>query len=338
MKLSLALLSIPCMAAGLSASAEDVARLAFDSFKDKYNKEYKSENEEAKRFEAFKASLDRVAASGNPTHGITKFSDLTPEEFKATYLSSRPLQKSNPPMAEWDGECTACKRFPELRNLKNATSWDWTTKGAVTKVKNQGQCGSCWSFGTTGDIEGTWFLAGHSLTSLSEQELVSCDKTDDGCGGGLQEQAFAWVIKQGGLTTEENYPYTAGSGRAGSCEEAKTKPIAASIKTWYQVSKNAEGESKIESQLPSVGPITIGINATPMQDYKGGIDNPKFCSGLELDHAVLIVGFGTENGVDYWKIKNSWAADWGEEGYYRIVRGENKCGLANDAVHSVVGK
>ena len=195
---------------------------------------------------------------------------------------------------------------------------------------------SCWSFGTTGDIEGTWFLAGNKLTSLSEQELVSCDKTDAGCGGGLQETAFAWVIKKGGLTGEADYPYVSGGGNVPTCKTHKESLVKAKISSWYRVSGSAAGESAIEEQLAKVGPITIGINATPMQDYTGGIDDPKNCDPQSLDHAVLIVGYGEEKGTKYWKIKNSWATSWGEKGYYRIVRGQDKCGLANDAVHSRV--
>mmetsp|Transcript_30214 Transcript_30214/g.42107 ORF Transcript_30214/g.42107 Transcript_30214/m.42107 type:complete len:241 (-) Transcript_30214:182-904(-) len=237
----------------------------------------------------------------------------------------------------WEYECLACKHFGMEWNLTERDSLDWTIKGAVTPVKDQGQCGSCWSFGTTGDIEGVHFLATGKLVSLSEQELVSCDDggEDEGCNGGLQEDAFEFVIKQGGLVTEEEYPYTSGGGRTGRCDKSKEKQkIGASISGWSQVSDNAKGENKILKALIASGPITIGINATPMQDYDSGIDNPRRCSGQMLDHAVLIVGYGTEDGVDYWKIKNSWNTDWGEDGYYRIVRGVNKCGLANDAVHS----
>ena len=156
----------------------------------------------------FGAALAENAA--NPEHatqGVTKFFDLTAAEFASTYLTRKP--SSNVTLKAWDGECTACVRFPEQAKLvaDPPTEFDWTTKGAVTAVKDQGQCGSCWSFGTTGDIEGVTFLAGKPLVPLSEQELVSCDtkSQDKGCGGGLQEVAFEYVIKNG-LTTEANYP------------------------------------------------------------------------------------------------------------------------------------
>jgi hypothetical protein len=312
----------------------DVVPAAFDAWKVRFQKEYTAE-EHPRRLAAFRASIARVRESENSAHGLTKFSDLTPEEFSARYLR-RAAKETEADAPEWDGQCTACKRFPELRNY-TGTALDWTQMGAVTMVKDQGQCGSCWSFGTTGDIEGVWFLAGNTLTSLSEQELVSCEKTDDGCNGGLQEDAFPFIIKKGGIAAEKAYPYTSGKGKTGKCKATKERPIAAKISKWNKVSSTSKGEADILKQLPQVGPITIGIDAGPMQDYDSGIDNPKKCKSSRgaLDHAVLVVGYGTENGKDYWKIKNSWAADWGEQGYYRIVRGVNKCGLAMDAVHSV---
>jgi C1A family cysteine protease len=322
----------------------------WEAFKTKFGKTYESKTEEYKRFDIFAANMKQAetenAALGaihelHKTQGVTKFMDLTAEEFKAQFLTRKTGSKfadMNGVLPEFNGECTACKRFPEHAELLKdpPASFDWTTKGAVTKVKDQGQCGSCWAFGTTGDIEGTWFLAGNDLTSLSEQELVSCDKgSDEGCNGGLQEDAFVYVEKNG-LTSEANYPYTSGGGRDGVCKKAKESPVAAKITSWNQVSKKAAQEDQIKTALIAQGPITIGINASPMQRYNRGIDNPRLCLKSSLDHAVLVVGYGTEGGVDYWKIKNSWASDWGEQGYYRIVRGEDKCGLAQDAVHSVV--
>ena len=167
---------------------------------------------------------------------------------------------------------------------------------------------------------------------------MSCDKgQDQGCNGGLQEDAFKYVIKNGGLTSEENYPYTSGAGRVAACKTDKTKQdLEGAITSWSQVSKSEAGESGIATAMNTAGPITIGINAGHLQLYKSGISNPTICrSGRgALDHAVLMVGYGSDGGKAYWKIKNSWAKDWGEEGYFRIVSGKNKCGVAMDAVHS----
>jgi len=315
------------------------------AYKARFNKVY-DEAEEPRRLQIFidnlKAATVENTKQGADTHGMTKFADLSPEEFKARFLRRLAPVNASAPFTAFDpSACTSCVRFPAMRELLASppTDFDWTTQGAVTPVKDQGQCGSCWSFGTTGDVEGTHFLAGNDLVSLSEQQLVSCDRIDEGCNGGLQEDAFKYVIKNG-LTTEKNYPYTAGHGRAGSCDSSKTTPVAASISSWVQVSKSGVGktpdEDAIQTALLASGPITIGINASPMQLYRKGIDNPSRCSAAALDHAVLIVGYGVENGQKYWKIKNSWATDWGEDGYYRIVRGTNMCGVASDAVHSVV--
>lgn len=324
--------------AAVAAASSDEALNAFNLFKKEHGKTY-GEQEEQDRLAIFTANLDMVSQMNNVTsdhseYGVTKFMDMTPHEFKATYLRMKTPTDRNLPM--WEPECTACRLFPEMNATADAV--DWTTKGAVTKVKDQGQCGSCWSFGTTGDIEGTTFLATGKLTSLSEQQLVSCDtKSDQGCNGGLQEDAFVYVEKNG-LTTEANYPYTSGRGKSGRCEEAKVVGPLTKISSWSQVSKAAAGEEGIKTALAQSGPITIGINAGHLQTYKKGVTNPLICRSGKgaLDHAVLIVGYGTDGGDAYWKIKNSWGESWGEEGYFRIKSGENKCGVAVDAVHSKV--
>jgi len=324
---------------------------SFFKFKTEFSKTYSTEAEEASRFETFRENLalveilnDEQEKEMHKVYGVTKFMDMTQEEFasmnKRTVKTAAERREELP---TWDGECTACERFPEIREYvdsgANPTSMDWTSMGAVTAVKDQGQCGSCWSFGTTGDIEGTWFIANGTLTPLSEEVLVQCDSTGNaGCNGGLQEWAFAWIIRQGGITSEDNYPYTSGTGVTGSCKSSKETPYFASISSWYQVSDSTSGESNIEDQLVQTGPITIGIDATPMQFYTGGIDNPAICSGSSssLDHAVLITGYNTQAGTDYWIIKNSWGSSWGEKGYYWIVKDECACGVCMDAVHSVV--
>jgi cathepsin F len=320
--------------------AEQEARDLFEEFKAKYNIKYFSEKEHEYRFQVFKQSLERVeklnAESKGAVYGVTKFSDMTPKEFEEKMLTRRGHTLKDLPEVD-KSSCAAEKRFGSqfCSEAPNADSFDWRDYGAVTGVKDQGNCGSCWSFGTTGDIEGTWYLAGHGLISLSEQQLVSCDKTDSACNGGLQENAFDYVIRTGGIQSEADYPYTSGTGKVASCSVDSHKFVA-NISAWGQVSSSAQGEDSIAPYLVKNGPLTIGINANPMQDYIRGIDDPSRCSALNLNHAVLIVGYGTENGVDYWTIKNSWGTLWGEQGYYRIVRGSDACGLARDVVHSLI--
>jgi len=319
--------------------SQDQALNLFKQFQLDYNIHYGDESLEKERFAIFQQTLARIeklnAESKGATYGITRFADMTPDEFQHQVLNRQGLKHEEFQQADLNA-CAAGKRFgQEWCSAPQATNFDWRNYGAVTGVKDQGQCGSCWSFGTTGDIEGTWFLAGHALNPLSEQQLVSCDKSDAGCNGGLQENAFNYIIKTGGIQSEADYPYVSGTGRVPSCS-VDTKKFVANITTWAQVSSSASGESGILSYVTNNGPVTIGINANPMQSYTGGIDDPSNCSPFNLNHAVLIVGYGTDNGVDYWLIKNSWGTSWGEQGYYRIVRGKDACGLARDVVHSLI--
>jgi len=199
-------------------------------------------------------------------------------------------------------------------------------------VKNQGQCGSCWSFSTTGNVEGIHFLAGNKLISLSEQQLVDCDKVDQGCDGGLPSNAYQYIMSAGGIELESVYPYTAEDG---ACSFNKGD-VVATIKSWASVSTD---ETKIADYLVANGPLSIGINAEWMQTYTSGISDPWFCDPSELDHGVLIVGFGIgeewDGATPFWIIKNSWGADWGENGYYRIIRGKEKCGLNTMVTSSI---
>jgi C1A family cysteine protease len=313
----------------------------FLTFQRNFNKVYPSEQERTYRFHIFQKNMEKINLlndhSTTANYGITKFSDLTEEEFRNRVLVQRP--RISPLFVDLSVQnassdaCAAKERFPEMCS-GNLETVDWRQKGAVTGVKDQGTCGSCWSFGTTGDIEGAWYLAGNKLISLSEQMLVSCDYSDYGCGGGLQSTAFDYIIKVGGIESEEYYPYKSGDGGSFACQMNK-KRFVANISSWVQVTQDKD-EAKIAEYVQKNGPITIAINATPMQHYQKGIDNPSSCDPEELNHAVLIVGFGSTDGTDYWIIKNSWGADWGEDGYYRIVRGENKCGVAEDPVHSII--
>lgn len=200
---------------------------------------------------------------------------------------------------------------------------DWTKEGAVTPVKNQGQCGSCWTFSTTGAMEGAYFLSTGNLVSFSEQQLVDCDKTDSGCNGGLMDNAFEFIEDNGGLCTEEDYSYL--GTQQDTC--ALCSPVNGSAVTkWTDVSRNEEALMVAVAQQP----VSIAIEADKVgfQFYKSGIFDGD--CGFTLDHGVLLVGYGTEDGVDYWKIKNSWGSDWGDEGYIRILRDDSvtgQCGL-----------
>ncbi|KAG4110130.1 hypothetical protein ERO13_D13G029600v2 [Gossypium hirsutum] len=301
----------------------------FSLFKKRFKKSYGSQKEHDYRFKIFQVNLRRAARHQNldpsATHGVTQFSDLTPGEFRKAYLGLRRLRLPK--------DATEAPILP-TDNLPQ--DFDWREKGAVTPVKNQGSCGSCWSFSTTGALEGANFLATGKLVSLSEQQLVDCDhecdpeeagSCDSGCNGGLMNSAFEYTLKAGGLMREEDYPYT-GTDR-GTCKFDNTK-VAAKVANFSVVSLD---EDQIAANLFKNGPLAVAINAVFMQTYIGGVSCPYICS-KRLDHGVLLVGYGSAGYAPvrmkdkpYWIIKNSWGENWGENGFYRICRGRNICGV-----------
>jgi cathepsin L len=214
---------------------------------------------------------------------------------------------------------------------KLAGALDWRQKGAVTPVKNQGQCGSCWAFSAVAALEGAHAVSTGSLVPLSEQQLNDCSwaQGNEGCNGGLMDQSFQYVISNKGITTGAAYPYTA---RDGKCKT--DVPVAATISSYVNVEANSEDSLM---KAINLGPVSVAIQASSMafQFYSGGVLSDKSC-GTNLDHGVTLVGYGTENNVDYWIVKNSWGGSWGESGYIRMVRGQNQCGIAADACYPVV--
>ncbi|OAY22689.1 probable cysteine protease RD19C [Manihot esculenta] len=308
----------------------------FTTFKASFGKNYATQEEHDYRFKVFKANLRRARKHQmmDPTavHGVTKFSDLTPREFRRQYLGLKRLRLP-----------ADAHEAPILPTNDLPTDFDWRDKGAVTNVKDQGSCGSCWSFSATGALEGAHFLSTGKLVSLSEQQLVDCDHEcdpeeygacDSGCNGGLMTSAFEYTLKAGGLEREEDYPYT-GTDR-GSCKFDRSK-IAASVSNFSVISID---EDQIAANLVNHGPLAVGINAMFMQTYIGGVSCPYICSKRQ-DHGVLLVGYGAAGYAPirfkekpFWIIKNSWGENWGENGYYKICRGRNICGV--DAMVSSV--
>ncbi len=266
------------------------------------------------------------AAGESWTMAMNEFADLTGNEFAIGRIGGyvpRNLRR-------------ATERVTP--NVVAPASVDWTTKGAVTPVKNQQQCGSCWSFSSTGSLEGNGAIFGpKQLVSLSEQQLVDCSTAEgnQGCNGGLMDDAFQYVIKEGGLCTESAYPYTAtgpNKCKAASC----TKQASSKISGFTDVTVNSAAalEAAIAQQ-----PVSIAVEADQdaFQLYSGGVVT-KGC-GAQLDHGVLAVGYGTEGSQAYWKVKNSWGASWGQQGYILLGKGTGMdsqnggagvCGLLSD--------
>jgi C1A family cysteine protease len=217
------------------------------------------------------------------------------------------------------------------------TSLDWSQKGATTPVKDQGNCGSCWAYSATEGIESGLFMASGTLEELSEQQVISCDKTDGGCNGGDLPTAFDYVTKAGGIDTESDYPdSSASSGRTGKCQSFSKKVKVTGWK--YAIPPCDSGactsqkESDMMAALNTYGPLSVCVNAESWDSYSGGIYTDK-CSGAAsyLDHCVQLVGYDqTEN---YWKVRNSWASDWGEDGFIRLPMGKNACGIADEATY-----
>ncbi|KAG7518299.1 cathepsin L-like [Solea senegalensis] len=306
---------------------ESVALLGqFKEFLVKYNKVYSSQEEAERRLRIFHENLKTAEKlqsldQGSAEYGVTKFSDLTEEEFRSTYL--------NPLLSQWTLH-RPMKPAAPARSPAPA-SWDWRDHGAVSPVKNQGMCGSCWAFSVTGNIEGQWFLKNGSLLSLSEQELVDCDGLDQACRGGLPSNAYEAIEKLGGLEQETDYSYT---GHKQNCNFA-TKKVAAYINSSVELSKD---EKEITAWLAENGPISVALNAFAMQFYRKGVSHPLriFCNPWMIDHAVLLVGYGERKGTPFWAIKNSWGEDYGEQGYYYLYRGSNACGINRMCSSAVV--
>jgi C1A family cysteine protease len=304
--------------ATVSATINGDVMTAFLDFQKTYGKSY-SDVEFPKRLEIFNANFERVnklnaehiLIGGEAVHGVTKFSDLTPEEFKATYLTYVPRNESQieRPLLELDGPLAGVV--------------DWRTKGAVTAVKDQGQCGSCWAFSATEAIESYFFLKKGQLVELSPQQITSCDKVDGGCNGGWPYRAYQYVKSAGGMELSKDYPYTSGGGNTGACKFQSSKVVPGSALTGYTSIQQSEAQLQVALNN---GPASVCVAADAFQSYRGGI--LRSCPG-QIDHCVQAVGYDSTN--NYWIVRNSWNTNWGEQGYIRIAIGQDLCQIAQDA-------
>ena len=311
----------------LVASNVDVDTIMFQQFQKfikKYHKRYASINEYLARFEVFKRNV-MAAFTENASYqtGITKFSDLTQQEFAKTYLNL-------------NYDAMAVANFnPYVVQVKNAApdAWDWREKGYVSPVKDQGSCGSCWAFSTVGNLEGLYYKEKQTMVTLSEQMLVDCDTYDSGCNGGLMENTFTWLKENGGIMTDTDYPY---KGRKGTCQSDETKYVDMQITGYTKLGSGSStwdpvDEDEIKEFLYETGPLAVALNANPLQTYSSGIldRTSSQCPTSGMNHAVTMVGYGHDDSQDkdYWIVKNSWGKNWGEDGYFRIRRGTGCCGI-----------
>ncbi|CAH8465612.1 unnamed protein product [Schistosoma turkestanicum] len=262
------------------------------------------------------------------TTGLNQFSDLNWSDINALYLTNLSQYSTNRSHQQV-GEVLLKQPFNETTPLKEIpNSWDWRKLGIVSKVKLQGECGACWAFSAAGALEGQLRNKTGSFVELSSQQLIDCSHSfgNHGCLGGEMKNAFRYVEKDG-IQTEESYPYLT---KESKCQHSKSTSLTYS-KSIIEIELN--NEEQLKTVLYEHGPVSAGINVEPQFiRYKNGIYQSQSCSSTDVNHAVLIVGFGEENGIQYWIVKNSWGTSWGEDGYVRIRRNyNNMCGIATMA-------
>lgn len=320
----------------IALSYKDVIFEEWETFKQSHGKQYSDKSEENFRLKVFMENKHKIAKhnqrAANGLKGFTlqmnKFGDLLNHEFVSIMNGFKKSYKTD----SMNGTT-----YLSPHNVVIPHSVDWRKQGYVTEVKDQGQCGSCWSFSSTGALEGQHFRKSGVMTSLSEQNLVDCSRSygNNGCEGGLMDNAFSYIRDNHGLDTENSYPY---EGKDDKCR-FKARNIGATDTGFVDIPEG--NEEKLKEAVATVGPVSVAIDASheSFQFYSKGVYDEEECSSESLDHGVLVVGYGTtpDTKEDYWIVKNSWGTQWGDEGYIKMTRNKkNQCGIASSASYPLV--
>eukprot|EP00094_Tigriopus_californicus_P005515 TCALIF_05314-PA protein Name:"Similar to Cp1 Cathepsin L (Drosophila melanogaster)" AED:0.11 eAED:0.11 QI:144/1/1/1/1/1/4/133/333 len=307
----------------------------WEAWKFVHAQNYSTPAEEQFRMKVFMENKAKVAKHNHRAHRghhryllkMNKYGDLLHHEFVSELNGFRSDLKKKKPLLG--------ASFISPANVEIPDEVDWRTKGAVTPIKDQGWCGSCWAFSTTGALEGQHFRKTGKMVSLSEQNLIDCSESfgNHGCNGGLMDLAFQYIKDNGGIDTETSYPY---EGKDASCR-FQAKNVGARDKGFVDLPPG--DEEKLKEAVATMGPVSVAIDASheSFQFYSEGVYDEPECDSGSLDHGVLVVGYGSDNGSDYWLVKNSWSTKWGDAGFIKMARNKNnQCGIASSASYPLV--
>ena len=293
----------------------------FKAFMKKYNKHYSSESEFENRLETYRKNKYRISSLNENSKGvkykINEFADMTEEEFIDKNLN----MKMNEELVSLKEKIS---KIPEIDISEEELpeNFDWTEKGLKTKIKRQGDCGGCWAFSTNSLLEAKYKNITNKTISLSEQELIDCSTTNNGCKGGAMEKSFKYLMTTG-VGLEKHYKF---EERDELPCRRKDENAVVKVKNFQFIS---DKEVEMKKALIKYGPLAGAVNSYPLMFYSEGIYEPSFswfCPPM-INHAIVIVGYGEENGKKFWKVQNSWGDDWGENGYFRLIRGTGACGI-----------
>ncbi|XP_014215152.1 cathepsin L1-like [Copidosoma floridanum] len=313
----------------------------WELYKLQYNKNYESPTEEKKRFKIFMDNRQKIVRHNKRyeqglvtfSMAMNKFGDMTVCEFSSK-VNGFVMSRRSANFAD-ESEGAAYLEPANVGSLPDHV--DWRDKGAVTPVKDQGECGSCWAFSATGSLEGQHFRRNGTLVSLSEQNLIDCSSKfgNMGCDGGLMDNAFKYIKYNHGLDKEQSYPYEARD------DKCRYNPANSGADDAGYVDLPSGNENKLQTAVATVGPISVAIDADhdSFMFYSKGIYYEPLCSSEFLDHGVLVVGYGTDqkSNKQFWLVKNSWGEAWGDQGYIKMSRNRhNNCGIATSASYPLV--